>query len=91
VSKKEQNKSTIKNNWFVYMLRCADNSLYTGITTDLDRRLDEHNGKKSLTRYTRVRQPVQLVYKEVSNSRSSASQREAQIKKLSKAQKEEML
>lgn len=73
------------------MLRCADNSLYTGITTDLDRRLDEHNGKKSLTRYTRVRQPVQLVYKEVSNSRSSASQREAQIKKLSKAQKEEML
>ena len=73
------------------MLRCADNSLYTGITTDLDRRLDEHNGAKSVTRYTRVRQPVQLVYKEVSNSRSTASQREAQIKKLSKIQKEEML
>ena len=91
MSKKEQNKSTIKNNWFVYMLRCADNSLYTGITTDLDRRLDEHNGEKSVTRYTRVRQPVQLVYKEVSNSRSTASQREAQIKKLSKIQKEEML
>ncbi len=77
--------------WFVYMLRCADNSLYTGITTDLVRRVDEHNAKKSVTRYTRVRQPVKLVYKETAESRSQASQREAQIKKLLKAEKEAML
>ena len=77
--------------WFVYMLRCSDNSLYTGITTDLARRVDEHNGEKSVTRYTRVRQPVELVYHETSESRSTASQREAQIKKLPKVQKEEML
>ena len=77
--------------WFVYILRCADNSLYTGITTDLARRVDEHNGKKSVTRYTRARQPVELVYQETAESRSQASQREAQIKKLGKAEKEAML
>jgi len=79
------------SDWFVYILRCSDNSLYTGITTDLSRRVDEHNGKKSVTRYTRVRQPVTLVYQENAESRSQASQREAQIKKLPKAQKEQML
>ncbi len=79
------------SNWFVYMLRCADNSLYTGVTTDLARRVNEHNGEKSVTRYTRVRQPVALVYQESADSRSHACQREAQIKKLAKAEKEAML
>jgi len=77
--------------WFVYILRCSDNSLYTGITTDLQRRVSEHNGEKSVTRYTRVRQPVELVYHENSESRSEASKREAQIKKLRKAEKELLL
>jgi len=79
------------SDWFVYMLRCADNSLYTGVTTDLARRVTEHNGEKSVTRYTRVRQPVALVYQESADSRSQACQREAQIKKLAKAEKEAML
>jgi len=79
------------NNWFVYMLRCIDNSLYTGITTNVVRRVKEHNGEKSATRYTRARQPVALVYQESVESRSEALKREAQLKKLSKQQKEALL
>ena len=70
------------------MLRCADNSLYTGITTDVSRRMKEHNSEKSVTRYTRARQPVELVYQETATSRSEASKREMKLKKLTKAQKE---
>ena len=77
--------------WFVYILRCSDKTLYTGITTDVERRLIEHNGQKSITKYTRIRQPVSLVYKEVSDSRSSASKREAMIKKLTRVQKEALI
>jgi len=77
--------------WFVYMLRCADNSLYTGITTDVERREIEHNGKKSVTKYTRVRQPVELVYRENAGSRSEASKREVQLKKLKKYEKEALV
>jgi len=77
--------------WFVYILRCADNSLYTGITTDLKRRLVEHNAKKSVTKYTRARQPVAMVYNESVYSRSTAGQREAQIKSLTKIQKEKLI
>ena len=77
--------------WFVYMLRCTDNSLYTGITTDVVRRVSEHNAKKSITRYTRARQPVVLVYQESVNSRAEAGKREAQLKKLSKQEKEEIV
>ena len=77
--------------WFVYILRCADETLYTGITTDVKRRLIEHNSKKSITKYTRVRQPVTMVYKEIAESRSKAGQREAQIKKLKKAEKEQLV
>jgi putative endonuclease len=79
------------NDWTVYMLRCADNSLYTGITTDLVRRVEEHNGKKSISKYTRARQPVTLVYQEKAESRSLASQREYQLKKLSRKQKETLI
>lgn len=73
------------------MLRCADNSLYTGITTDVERREKEHNGEKSVTKYTRVRQPVEMVYQEKSESRADASKREAQLKKLSKVDKEALV
>ncbi len=68
------------------MLRCADGSLYTGITTDLDRRLAEHNGDGPAgARYTRSRRPVQLVYREAASNRSDAAQREAAIKRLDRA------
>ncbi|MDP1923406.1 MAG: GIY-YIG nuclease family protein [Thiobacillus sp.] len=74
--------------WWVYLLRCADDSLYTGITTNLDRRLAEHNGDGPAgARYTRSRRPVQLAWCEAATSRSEASQREAAIKRLDRARK----
>jgi len=74
--------------WYVYILQCADRTLYTGITTDLERRVDEHNNDRAGARYTRARRPVSLVYAEVADSRSLASRREAAIKKLSRADKQ---
>jgi putative endonuclease len=65
--------------WHVYIIKCSDNSLYTGITTDISRRLKEHNNKKGGS-YTRVRQPVKLVYKEDCLTRSRALKREYRIK-----------
>ena len=79
------------SDWFVYIMRCADNSLYTGINTDVERRLKEHNGENSVTRYTRARQPVELAYQENAASRSEALKREAQLKKLKKDEKEVLL
>ncbi len=76
--------------WFVYMVRCSDKSLYTGITTDVERRVAEHNGEGG-ARYTRSRNPVTLVYKEHIESRSLASKREIAIKKLTKKQKETLI
>lgn len=80
------------NAWFVYILRCADNSLYTGITTDTCRRVQEHNQCNRLgARYTRARRPVTLVWQEPHSSRSSALKREAALKKLSRPAKEQLL
>jgi putative endonuclease len=73
--------------WSVYIVRCADNSLYTGITTDLERRLNEHNSTKTGAKYTRARRPVSLVYQETAASRSHASKRELEIKNLTQKQK----
>ena len=76
-----------RQNWCVYIVRCADNSLYTGITTDLERRLFEHNNAKNGAKYTRPRRPVMLVYQEMADSRSQASKREREIKNLTQQQK----
>jgi len=74
--------------YFVYMVRCADETLYTGITTDLERRLDEHNNSDKGAKYTRARRPVTLVYSEALASRSEASKREYFIKhKMSRKEK----
>ena len=74
--------------WFVYMLRCADGTLYTGITTDVDRRVAEHNGDSGLgARYTRSRRPVTLAYVEPARNRAGAARREAAIKRLDRARK----
>lgn len=82
----------MSSQWYVYFLRCADNSLYAGITTDLSRRLDEHNFSNKLgAKYTRVRRPVSLVFSEESPSRSEATRKEYQLKKLTKAKKERMV
>lgn len=77
-------------NWQVYIVRCADDTLYTGITNDLDQRIEAHNEKRG-ARYTRARLPVTLVYQEEADSRSLASQREIAIKKLSRRQKLELI
>ena len=69
---------------FVYIVRCCDDSLYTGITTDIARRVEEHNTSPRAARYTRARRPVQLVYAEKAVSLSSALKREATIKQLSR-------
>ena len=72
--------------WFVYMLRCADGTLYTGITTDVERRVAEHNGNHGLgARYTRSRRPVTLAHVEPAGSRAEAARREAAIKQLDRA------
>lgn len=73
--------------WCLYIVECADGTLYTGITNDLEKRLDAHN-RGTASRYTRVRRPVQLRYQEVQTDRSTASKREAAVKRLSRAAKE---
>lgn len=78
-------------NWFVYMVRCCDHSLYTGITTNPQRRVAEHNSSGKGARYTRSRQPVSLVYLEHMPCRSDACKREYNIKKMSHDQKEQLL
>lgn len=74
--------------WFVYVVRCADGTLYTGITTNVARRVAAHNGGAGNgARYTRSRRPVALVYAERLPSRATALQREAAIKRLDRAAK----
>lgn len=77
--------------WFVYILRCGDDSLYTGVTTDIARRLKQHETGKAGAKYTRARGPLTVVYKEPCASRSDAQVREASIKKLTRPEKEALL
>lgn len=77
--------------WYVYILRCSDDTLYTGVTTDLARRLQEHNSAVGGARYTRSRQPVRMEYAEVAGSRSAAYSREYQLKRLSRKAKEALI
>lgn len=73
--------------WYVYIVICSDTSLYTGITTNLARRITEHNSPTKAAKYTRARQPVCLQYFEEYCTRSEASKREYQIKQLTRKQK----
>jgi putative endonuclease len=78
--------------WHVYMLECADGSLYTGVATDIERRLRQHNGEiVGGARYTSGRRPVGLVWCETVADRTAAQVREAQIKKLDRSEKLELL
>ena len=67
--------------YYVYIVECADKTLYTGIATELERRVEEHNNSEKGAKYTRVRRPVKLVYSEEYPDRSAASKREYEIKK----------
>jgi putative endonuclease len=71
---------------FTYIVKCADGTLYTGWTTDIDRRIKEHNSKTG-SKYTRSRTPVELVYLESFSEKVLAMKREAEIKKYSRAEK----
>lgn len=78
--------------WYVYLVRCADGSLYAGIATDVERRVQEHNGNDAAgAKYTRARRPVTLVYQEAVDSRSAALKREHAIRRLSKTAKEKLV
>lgn len=73
--------------WQVYILKCADKTLYTGITMDLKRRVDEHNKSELGAKYTKGRRPVKLIFSQKFKNRSLASKEEARIKKLKKIEK----
>lgn len=74
--------------WFVYIIKADDQTLYTGISTDVERRFQQHCGKAGGAKYFNGRKPVAVVYRESGHTRSSASRREIEIKKLSRQQKQ---
>ena len=76
----------MERKWFVYILNCADGTLYTGITNDLDRRIKAHNAGTA-SKYTRVRRPVSIAYSEEVETKGDALRRELQIKRLTRSEK----
>ena len=74
-------------NWLIYIVECRDGSLYTGITNDLQKRIDSHKAGTG-AKYTAARRPVRLVYREGAASRSAASKREITIKRLTREAKQ---
>jgi len=77
--------------YYVYILKCSDETLYTGITTNVKRRVEEHNSSIKGAKYTKIRRPVKVIYTETLENRSEASKREYAIKKLSRAKKLELI
>ena len=80
----------MENTWYLYILRCRDSTLYTGITTDVDKRFQAHCSGKG-AKYTRGRGPLELVYQENCGDHSAALKREAEIKKLSRQEKVQLI
>ena len=80
----------MENTWKLYILRCGDGSLYTGITTDVEKRFLAHSSGKG-AKYTRGRGPLELVYREECADHSAALKRELEIKKLSRDEKEQLI
>ncbi len=78
------------NQWFVYIIRCHDNSLYTGITTDIERRFQQHLDGKG-AKYFYGRQPQKVVFRESKATKGEALKREIEIKKLTKKEKERLI
>jgi putative endonuclease len=83
-------KAKLETGWWVYVLRCADGTLYTGVTTDCDRRLLQHNAGTA-SKYTRSRRPVAMAYRERAKSHGAALRREIAIKKLSRPAKDALI
>jgi putative endonuclease len=76
--------------WYVYVVRCADRTLYTGVTTDTGKRMADHNAGRG-ARYTRARRPVELVYVEEAPDRGAAQRRESEIKRMPAAAKQRLI
>lgn len=87
---KDLKKSMLIIDWSVYIVKCSDDSLYTGISNNVTKRIETHNNGKG-TKYTRSRKPVYLVYSKVIGNRSEASKEEHRIKKLSRKEKLKLL
>ncbi|MCK4799612.1 GIY-YIG nuclease family protein [Candidatus Parcubacteria bacterium] len=77
--------------YYLYILECADKTLYTGITVDLERRVNEHNSSKLGAKYTKARRPVELIYSKRFRNRVTASREEARIKSLTRKEKLEII
>lgn len=77
--------------WTLYILKCVDNTLYTWITTSLERRLQEHNNSSKWAKYTRIRRPVEVVFTQTFESRSEATKAEINVKNLTKSEKEKLI
>jgi putative endonuclease len=90
VAKGRRSELFLKIVWFVYVVRCADRTLYTGITTDAGKRVAEHNRGRG-ARYTRARRPVELVYLERAADRAAAQRRESEIKRMPALLKQRMI
>ena len=80
----------MENTWHLYILRCRDGSLYTGITTDVEKRLEAHRSGRG-AKYTRGRGPLELVYREECGTHSVALKREIEIKRLTREQKQALI
>ena len=80
----------MEGKWYVYILQCSDNTLYTGITNNLDRRLKAHNAGTA-SKYTRVRRPVEMVYREEVETKGDALRRELQIKAMTRKDKQALV
>lgn len=81
----------MENSWYVYILECSDETLYTGITTDLERRVEEHNTSLLGAKYTRGRRPVKMVYFCSLSNKSEAQKEEYRIRNLSKSEKNKII
>ncbi len=83
--------SELETVWYMYVVRCSDKTLYTGVTTNITRRINEHNTSYRGAKYTRTRRPVELVFWADFESRSTAQKAEYKFKKLTRAQKENIV
>lgn len=79
----------IKSNWHLYLVRCADDTIYTGISIDVEARIDKHNSGRG-AKYTSTRLPVRLIYSESQPNRISAMKREIEVKKWGRKRKENL-
>ncbi len=80
----------MENTWYLYILRCKDSTLYTGITTDVEKRFEAHQSGKG-AKYTRGRGPLELVYREQCGSHSEALKRECAVKAMTRQQKQDLI